>query len=79
MAYQFPSELDRFVKDELARGHYDSEDELVTDAVRLLQREREEAVAGIREGLEDMKAGRGQPLHEVDAELRRKHNIPRDA
>ena len=35
MAYQFPSELDRFVKDELARGHYESEDELVTDAVRL--------------------------------------------
>ena len=43
------------------------------------RRKRQDAVAGIREGLAEMKAGLGQPLDQVDAELREKHGIPRDA
>jgi predicted transcriptional regulator len=37
----------------------------------------QEAVAGIREGYEDMKAGRTQPADEVFEELREKHGFPR--
>jgi hypothetical protein len=37
--------------------------------VRLLEREAERAA--IREGIDDMKAGRMRPFAEVDAELRR--------
>lgn len=37
--------------------------------VRLLEREAERRA--IQEGIDDMKAGRGRPLDEVDAELRR--------
>jgi hypothetical protein len=38
--------------------------------------EREETLAAIREGLEDMDAGRTRPAREVLAELRRKYDIP---
>lgn len=34
------------------------------------------AVDAIREGLEDMRAGRLQPARDVLAELQRKHNVP---
>jgi len=38
--------------------------------------EREETLAAIREGLEDMYAGRTRPAREVLAELRQKYNLP---
>ena len=41
------------------------------------QREHEEAVAGIREGYADMKAGRMRPIEESFAALRAKHGLPR--
>ena len=37
--------------------------------------DRAEAIAGIRRGLEDAKAGRHRPLAEFDTEMRSKHNI----
>ena len=37
----------------------------------------EEAVAGIRRGYDDVKAGRTRPATEILAELRQKHDIPR--
>ena len=40
--------------------------------------EREEAIAGIRRGLEEMAAGRGQPLDVAFADLRREVGIPND-
>ena len=49
---------------------------------RLLVRsqiERAEAVAGIRRGLEDMKAGKGIPFEEFDRKMRKKYAIPRDS
>jgi hypothetical protein len=38
--------------------------------------EREEAVAAIRQGLDDMYAGRTRSAREAIAELRRKHELP---
>jgi len=37
----------------------------------------QEAVEGIREGYEDMKAGRTQPAGEAFEDLREKHGLPR--
>ncbi len=41
--------------------------------------DRLEAIEGIKRGLEEMKAGKGKSLDQVDKEIRKKHRIPRDA
>ena len=41
--------------------------------------DRLEALEGIRRGLDEMKAGKGKPLDEVDQAIRKKHRIRRDA
>ncbi len=40
--------------------------------------DRLEAIEGIRRGLDEMKAGKGKPLDQVDKAIRKKHRIPRD-
>src|SRR5260370_37857182 len=40
---------------------------------------RLEAIQGIKRGLEEMKAGKGKSLDQVDKEIRKKHRIPREA
>ena len=61
-------------------GRFASPDEAITAAVPLLrkQEEAEEArvLEGIRQGLEDMRAGRGRPAEEVFADIRRSSTFP---
>jgi Arc/MetJ-type ribon-helix-helix transcriptional regulator len=45
MAYQFPPNVDELVKQQLATGDYESEDEVLIDVLRLLQRQREDLAA----------------------------------
>jgi Arc/MetJ-type ribon-helix-helix transcriptional regulator len=78
VSYSFPPELSRLVREGLATGTYGSEDELLLEAVRVLN-ERNEAIAGIREGLADLDVGRVRSLGSGDAELRMKYGIRRDA
>ena len=78
MSYLFPPALDRLVREELATGTYRSEDDVLVEAMQAL-RDRDEAIAGIREGLSDLDAGRVRPLGDVDAQLRTKHGIARNA
>ena len=66
MPYSFPPELDRLVREGLAGGGYASEDELLLEAMLAL-RERDEAVAGIQEGLADLDAGHVRPLGDADS------------
>lgn len=73
MSYAFSPELERLVRQKLATGRYSSEDDLLLEAMRALE-DREEAVAGIREGLADMEAGRTRSLSDVDADLRNRHD-----
>jgi PHD/YefM family antitoxin component YafN of YafNO toxin-antitoxin module len=40
--------------------------------------ERLEAIEGIQRGLDEMKAGKGKPVDQVDKEIRKKHRIPCD-
>jgi Arc/MetJ-type ribon-helix-helix transcriptional regulator len=82
MAYQFPPDVDRLVKEQMAARGYASEDDLLRDALDALAQfaySREEAeeeyrqtVAAVKEGVADMEAGRIRPLREVHDEARGK-------
>ena len=83
MTIHLPEHREQFVRDLVQSGRYPSEAEVIDKAVRLLQ-EQEEAeqsrvLEGIRQGLEEMKAGRGRPADEVFAEIRREFNLSTDA
>ncbi|OHB75984.1 MAG: hypothetical protein A2W31_01350 [Planctomycetes bacterium RBG_16_64_10] len=78
MAYAFPPDLDRLIKAQMAAGNYVTEEELLRDAVSALA-ERQAVIADIRQGLDDLQAGRGRSLSEIDAEFRKKYNIAQDA
>ncbi len=78
MSYLFPPMLDRLIREELATGAYASEDDVLVAAMQAL-RDRDETIAGIREGLSDLDAGRVRLLGDVDDELRTKHGIARNA
>ncbi len=79
MAYQFPSDVEQFVRNELDQNHYASKDDLLVEAVRLLQQEREAAIAGIRRGMESMERGEGIPIDEAFESLRKKHSSAVDS
>ena len=52
-------------------------DEVLASALEWERREYDEAVAGIREGLDDMDAGRTMPAKEAFEKLRIEHGLPR--
>jgi putative addiction module CopG family antidote len=71
MAIEIPAALRAFVDQELRTGRYESEQDLVNTALRMLQFEREAVLAGLREGLDDIDAGCVQPLADAFADLRK--------
>ncbi len=75
---QLPPDVDEQVKHYLASGQYVTEADVLRDALRALAEERD-ALDDIRQGLEDLEAGRGRRLEDVDADLRKKFDIPQDA
>jgi putative addiction module CopG family antidote len=80
MNAHLPADLEQFVQAKVRSGRFTSSDEAITAAVRLL-RQREEAeeahgLKGILQGLDDMRAGRTQPLTEAFADIRRDLNLP---
>ncbi len=80
MNTQLPADLEQFVQAKVRSGRFSSSDEAITAAVRLLrqQEEAEDArvLEGIRLGLDDVRAGRTQPLAEAFADIRRDLNLP---
>ncbi len=83
MTIHSSSDREQIVRSIMQGGRYASEDEVIDEALRLL-RQREEAeqacvVEGIRQGIEDMKAGRSRPADEVFADIRREFNLSPDA
>jgi putative addiction module CopG family antidote len=71
MRIELPPDLEPFVEQEFATGQYASRDEVVAQALRRLREERQEAVLGIEQGLDDVAAGRVQPLAEAFADIRK--------
>jgi hypothetical protein len=68
----------RFAQQKLQNGGAVSIEELF-DLWRIehpTPEEQEEIHAAIRQGLSDIRAGRGRPAKEVMDELRRKYNLP---
>ena len=74
MSYEIPADLQPFVSEQLRLGCFGSEQQLVTEALRLLKADREETLEGIRQGLDNAAAGRTQPLAKAFADLRREFN-----
>jgi len=60
MQVNIPIDLEPFVEEEFATGRYGR-----------LRDERQQALAGIRQGLDDVAAGRAEPLADAFAEIRR--------
>ena len=75
MQIDLPPELEPFVEQEFASGRYATREEVVVQAVRWLRNERLEAVSGIKQGLDDMAAGRTQPLAEAIADVRKEFGV----
>ena len=83
MNTHLPKDLEQFVQAKVRNGRFSSSDEAIAEAVRLL-RQREETeetrvLEGIRQGLEDMRAGRGRPAEEAFEDIRREFNLPPDS
>ena len=83
MNTHLPADLEQFVQAKVRSGRFTSTDEAIAAGVRLLrqQEETEDArtLAGIRQGLEDMRAGRTQPLAEAFDDIRRDLNLAQGA
>jgi Arc/MetJ-type ribon-helix-helix transcriptional regulator len=71
-------DLEQFIQQEISSGRFANRESVVAHALRLLQRDRDEAVVGIRLGLDDVAAGRVQPLGDAIADLRHELELPRD-
>lgn len=83
MKTHLPADLEEFVQAKVRSGRFASSDEAIAAGVRWLrqQEEAEEArvVEGIRQGLDDMHAGRGRPAEVVFADIRREFDLPPNA
>jgi Arc/MetJ-type ribon-helix-helix transcriptional regulator len=73
------ADLEQFVQQEITSGRFPNRESVFSHALRLLKREREEAVNGIRLGLADVAAGRVQSLGDAFTDLRRELNVRQDA
>ena len=71
MSYQLPPDVENLVAEQIRQGTYNSPDEVLRDALRALV-ERNDDVAAIQAGIEDMESGRVMPLREADAEIRKR-------
>ncbi len=82
MNTHLPEDLERFVEAKVRSGRFTSADEAIATGVRLLRQQEEADEArtldGIRQGLDDMRAGRGRPAGEVFEDIRREFNLPKD-
>ena len=79
MAHKFPPDVQDQLRQCMATGQYASEDDVLRDALRVLELQHED-VAAVKQAIADMEAGdRGKPFDEFVEEFRRNHHIPQDA
>ncbi len=76
MQIEIPPELEPFIEQEFATGRYATRGEVVVQALRWLREERQEAVLGIKQALDDVAAGRTQPVAEAFADIRKEFGVP---
>ncbi len=79
MPYQFPPDLDQLVRQQMALGNYQSEDELLRDALESLAAEASD-LAAVCDALSELDAGdEGLPLDDAFDQIRAQNGLPRDA
>ena len=78
MHYELPPDVQQEIKQRMAKGQYASEEDVLRDAMRALK-SRDEEMAAIQAGIDDMEAGRFRPFEEVDTEIRRRLGFSNDA
>ncbi len=65
MPYSFPADLQNLIKQQMATGQYNSEDELLRQALLALENDNSDLIA-IQEAVADFEAGdRGMPLDDA--------------
>lgn len=70
MPYRFPPDLEKLVSDRMASGRYETEDDLLRDALQALV-EEESDLEALREAIEAFENGdEGVPLDEAIASIR---------
>ena len=69
MLDELPPDVHEEIKQRMASGQYDSEEDVLRDAMRAL-RVQDREIAAIQAGIDDMEAGRVRPFEDVDAEIR---------
>lgn len=74
MSYQFSPDVERLLHEQMATGHYNSAEDVLLDALKTLK-SRNDDLASILAGLDDMQAGRVRPLEEVANEIGRKYGL----
>ncbi len=77
MLERLSSEVDQLIREQMASGQYASENDLIAQAIQAL-RLKEQEVAAIQAGIDDMEAGRVVPLREFDRDFRTRHSVPRE-
>ena len=65
----------QFLSEQLASGNKDLSPEEFLRLWRTRQREHDETIEAVKEGVADMEAGRTRPLADVAEEIRRKHKF----
>jgi putative addiction module CopG family antidote len=77
---RLPADVEQFVQAKVQSGRFSSAGEAITAAMRSLRQQEEakeaRALEGIRQGLDDVRAGRTQPLAEAFADIRRDLSLP---
>jgi putative addiction module CopG family antidote len=75
-----PADLEQFVQAKVLGGRFTSPDEAIAAGVRLLRQQEEAEDArtqeGIRQSLEDVRAGRTRPVAEAFAKIGLDLNLP---
>jgi len=78
MASHYPPVVEELIRQKMASGRYDSEEQLLVEALNLLgdDEDEEDDLKAIQEGLESLDRGeRGTPLDEAFRELRQKYGL----
>ena len=70
MLRQLPPDVEQQVKELMATGQYATEADVLRDALAALKR-RDEELAAIQAGIEDMESGRIRPFEAADAQIRK--------
>jgi hypothetical protein len=70
MSYTFPPDIKQLIAKNMATGLYSSEDDVLQAALHILG-DYHATIADIRQGEIDYEQGRGQPLSEAMADIRK--------